>query len=260
MFTTVAAVVAVIYFFAAGSYLLVVLANKKSLTNVAQVLLFAALVGHVAALTVAVSNGGIGSLASIQRSLSVLALLIGLGFVTTKKLTSLGAVVVPFMFLLQCASVVAEPGAAVPDEIRSTLLTVHVSLALLGTASFALAAMAAGLYLVQEHNLKEKKFGPMFNRLPSVTVLDNISLRFITVGFPIYTLAIGLGAAFAWKVGEKGTEFHMQYPFAVTAWLIYAGIINARYTTGWRGRRAAYLTIAGFVGLGGVLTIYLLRG
>lgn len=260
VFTLVAIAVAVAYLLAGAGYLLVVLGDKERLSPLALGALIVALAGHVVALSIVVANDGFGGLGSIQRSLSVLALLIGVGFVTTKKFSSLGAVVVPFLFLLQCASVLAEPGAAVPEEIRGPLLTVHVALSLLGTAAFALATMSAALYLIQERNLKKKKFGPMFNRLPSVTVLDRISLRFITVGFPIYTLALGLGAFFAWKHGAQGAEFQIQYPFAVTTWLIYAGIIHARYTTGWRGRRAAYLTIAGLVGLATVLAIYLLRG
>jgi ABC-type uncharacterized transport system permease subunit len=96
----------------------------------------------------------------------------------------------------------------------------------------------------------------MFSRLPSVGVLDQTNLRLILIGFPVYTLAIALGGLWAW---DHNRTLQLQYLFAMVSWLIYAAILQARLTTGWRGRRAALLTLVGLVGLVGVLSSYLAR-
>ena len=46
---------------------------------------------------------------------------------------------------------------------------------------------------------------------------------------------------------------------ATITWLCYAGLLGGRLGLGWRGRRAAWVTVAGFVAALLVLTIYFVR-
>ena len=142
--------------------------------------------------------------------------------------------------------------------MKGTLLVVHIVTSLLGTAAFVLAAMVGVLYLIQDNNLKNKNFGPLFNRLPSVGVLDLVNLRLILFGFPVFTVAIALGGLWAWE-SSATLSLQIQYVFALLSWLVYAGILHARLTSGWRGRRAAKLSLLGLAGLGGVLLSYFVR-
>src|SRR5205085_11714307 len=87
--------------------------------------------------------------------------------------------------------------------------------------------------------------------------LDTMSHRLVWVGFPIFTIALVLGAIWVSKLGESLDR--PEYPLAAVTWLAFAGLLLARQVYGWRGRRAARLTRAGFAAAIAVLAIYLIR-
>ncbi len=63
-----------------------------------------------------------------------------------------------------------------------------------------------------------------------------------------------------WGVQLHDQLFTPQYSIAVAAWIMYAVLLVARVTAGWRGRRAAIMTLGGFVTSLTVLLIYFVRG
>jgi len=87
--------------------------------------------------------------------------------------------------------------------------------------------------------------------------LDRLSHRLIWVGFPIFTIALVLGAVWASQLAEDLTR--PEYPLAVVTWVFYAALLVARQIYGWRGRRAARLTLEGFATALAVLVVYLVR-
>jgi ABC-type transport system involved in cytochrome c biogenesis permease subunit len=65
-------------------------------------------------------------------------------------------------------------------------------------------------------------------------------------------LITGFGyASTAWK---SYWNWDPKEVFALVTWLIYAVLLHERLTVGWRGRRAAWLAIFGFLA---VLTTFL---
>jgi ABC-type uncharacterized transport system permease subunit len=134
-----------------------------------------------------------------------------------------------------------------------------VSASALGVVLFSLAFAVAVGYLVQERLLRRRKISGLFQRLPALDVLDALSLRFITIGFPFFTLGILTGAVWVIRRGDGFLSFLAPHGFAVLAWLFFAGVLLLRLTAGWRGKRAAMGTILGF--LCAVLTLlgYVLR-
>ena len=81
--------------------------------------------------------------------------------------------------------------------LQSHWLEIHIVLAFLGNAAFALAFGIGVMYLVQEHYVKSKNLGGLFGRLPSLQTLDEINYKLITIGFPLLTLAIITGVFWA---------------------------------------------------------------
>jgi ABC-type uncharacterized transport system permease subunit len=79
----------------------------------------------------------------------------------------------------------------------------------------------------------------------------------IWVGFPIFTIALVLGAIWVSKLGESLDR--LEYPLAGVTWIAYATLLVMRQVYGWRGRRAAKLTLVGFAAALAVLAIYLVR-
>jgi len=132
----------------------------------------------------------------------------------------------------------------------------HIALALGGLTAFSVSAGASGLYLWVERRLKSKRRPAPGARLPSLATLDALCLRGLLAGFPLYTLALLLGSARAFQ-GHGG--LHLSYVVSAGAWLVYGGVLQARLTAGWRGRRAAWLTIGSFVALLLVVAQYSVR-
>jgi cytochrome c-type biogenesis protein CcsB len=125
-------------------------------------------------------------------------------------------------------------------------LPVHVILLFIGDAAFALAAAVGIMYLIQERQLKQKKLGALFHRLPNIDVLDEINYRCLTIGFPLLTLGIITGAAWAQEAWGSYWSWDPKETWSLINWFFYAALLHGRLTVGWRGRRAAIWSIIGF--------------
>lgn len=165
------------------------------------------------------------------------------------KIKVAGAFLAPLSLLLVLPNVFrADPAAEVPPALLSPWSPVHISLAYLGQAGFAVATAMAVMYLLMERQLKRKSFGALFTRLPDLEVLDRLSVRFLSVGIALLTLAICTGALWAKQVW--GVYWMWSDPrslLTLITWVLYAALVHARFFAGWRGHRAAVLTVLGFV-------------
>jgi ABC-type uncharacterized transport system permease subunit len=173
------------------------------------------------------------------------------------KVPVVGALVVPGTMVLDVAARLT-PTAEIP-RAGSLLGTVHIVLATAGVALFAVAAGGAVVYLLAERNLKKHKTGFLSRGGPALETLDTLNRRCIVLGFPVFTVAMVTGAVWVARIPGAGV-FTPQYAIATIAWLLYAGLLLARVTAGWRGRKAAYTTLAGFAAAMTTLLIYFLRG
>jgi ABC-type uncharacterized transport system permease subunit len=172
------------------------------------------------------------------------------------RIPVVGALVVPVTMVLDVAARLSPSREAMHGV--SPLGLVHIVLATAGVALFAVAAGGAVIYLVEERNLKAHRAGRLFKRGPALETLDALNRRCVTFGFALFTVAMITGAV--WAVQLHATVFTPQYSIAVAAWIMYAVLLVARVTAGWRGRRAAIMTIGGFATSLTVLLIYFVRG
>ncbi|NDY42051.1 c-type cytochrome biogenesis protein CcsB [Dissulfurirhabdus thermomarina] len=164
-----------------------------------------------------------------------------------QRVKALGAFVTPLAAVLMVASSL-QP-AAVPDlppALRSYWLPVHATICLLGDAVFALAFCLAVMYLLQERQIKHKRLGGIFRRLPSLDVLDALNYRCLTLGFPLLTVGIVTGSIWAEQAWGSYWSWDPKETWSLITWLLYAALLHQRLTVGWRGRRAAIMTILGF--------------
>jgi cytochrome c-type biogenesis protein CcsB len=181
--------------------------------------------------------------------------LIYLVFQHRYKIVSLGAFVMPLVVLILFGAIVT-PGdiSSLSPALQSWWLPVHVAILFIGDGAFALAAIVGLIYLIQERQLKKKKLGALFNRLPNIEVLDEINYRCLTIGFPLLTLGIISGAAWAQTAWGTYWSWDPKETWSLITWFLYAGLLHGRLTVGWRGRRAAIWSIIGF---GSVLFTFL---
>jgi len=171
-----------------------------------------------------------------------------------------GAFVAPLALTFLVASRFVAVDAPEPSlRMRSAILPVHVTVNLLGDALFTLAFAAAVAYLVQENQVKKKRLGGVFLRLPPLDALDQAEHKFLLAGFPLLTIGILTGTIWARRVeGGVGADVGRAL-FGYATWLLFAAVLFLRAAAGWRGRRAAYGTIAGFGFAVVVLILYLLK-
>jgi ABC-type uncharacterized transport system permease subunit len=154
------------------------------------------------------------------------------------------AVMPPTVALFALAGVSGGAGAERRHEIGDVFLAFHVGLVLAAFAGFTLAAALAGLYLWQERRLKRRAPGLLRQRAPSQETLDRLTARAIAAAVPALTLGLAIGFA---RLGARGGGFDALMVLALAVWVAYAGFLLLRYEAGWRGRRSAYLAVAGLV-------------
>jgi ABC-type transport system involved in cytochrome c biogenesis permease subunit len=139
------------------------------------------------------------------------------------------------------------------------LLPVHIAVNVLGLAAFAIAFVVAVAYLIQEYQIKQKRLGGPFRRLPPLDLLDSVGVASVTIGFPLLTIGIVSGVVFARRLAEQTWSPSAQQTLAFVAWIVFAAVLVLRVAAGWRGRRAAIGTILGFASSVTVLVVYLVR-
>jgi cytochrome c-type biogenesis protein CcsB len=186
--------------------------------------------------------------------LAWLTAIAGLIVIVRLRMPVIGIYVAPIVMVLLAfgAATIQTARLAMPQSLRSAWLPVHVTFALLGYALFVLAAVVSLVYLVYERRLKAKRpLLPTDERTPSLEKLDRISYRLLGWGFLMLSLAIVTGAIWADAIWGHFWSWDPAETWTLLIWLLYAGLLESRLTVGWRGRRAATLTIAVFTVLVG---------
>jgi len=115
-----------------------------------------------------------------------------------------------------------------------------------GLAALVLNFDSAIMYLLQERQLKARRPGTFYYRMPSLETLDRLTLMTLTAAFPFLTVGLALGfvrAGRAWGRDLVGDPLAL---FSLVMWLVYAATLSGRVIGHWHGRRAAYFSIAGF--------------
>jgi cytochrome c-type biogenesis protein CcsB len=163
------------------------------------------------------------------------------------RIMVLGSFVVPFStFLMIISSTIPISPITVRPIFKGFWLPLHVATALLGDAIFAIAFIAGVMYLIQEHQIKTKRLGAFYSRLPSLNSLDSINYQAINYGFLLLTIGMITGSIVA--QGSHGSYWlwDPKEVWSLITWLCYAALLHQRMAVGWRGRRSALMSIGCF--------------
>ena len=115
-------------------------------------------------------------------------------------------------------------------------------------ASFALSCAVSIIYLIKlKRKEKGEKEGALTSLFPSLDSLDELAYKTIVVGFPLLTIGIVTGAAWANYAWGSYWSWDPKETWSLITWFVYAIFLHARVTRDWRGRRTAILSILGFV-------------
>ncbi|MGW8161068.1 MAG: c-type cytochrome biogenesis protein CcsB [Desulfobulbales bacterium] len=160
---------------------------------------------------------------------------------------NLGSFVSPLVTILMIVATFSSRAIiGLPPALKSAWLPIHASIAIMANGFLALAFCGGIMYLLQERELKKKRFGLFYTRLPSLESLDNLNNHCLAVGFPLLTLGIITGSLWAKQAWGAYWQWDPKETWSLITWFLYAALLHQRFTVGWRGRRAAIMTIVGF--------------
>lgn len=239
-----------------------VLSKKYTLFRASLVAVVAGFACHVAAIIMRAAELNYMPLTQRHESFSFFAALAMLGYLIAYaryRIVSLSVFVFPVVFLLTfIANIAYDPSASsIPDAINNNWIYIHTPLIFLGYAALSITFAGSIMYLIQEHGLKSKYRSGFYDRLPPLEVCDDLTYHSLAIGFPLITLGIVSGALWAQLEWGQFWGTDLKIVLSLFTWLIYLVLIYYRLITGWRGKRAAYLAVAGFIG---VLISYLGAG
>ncbi len=164
------------------------------------------------------------------------------------RLEVMGVVILPLVVALMLMTLLIPAGQAeIPDRFRSLARAVHIIPAVLGVGALFLTFAASLLYLIQERALKAHRPVTFFLRLPSLERCERLGHVSLSLGFLLLTFVIATGAAAATLGAPGDWQWVLREKWALAAWLLFAAVMYDRvFSGGWRGRKAAYLSILGF--------------
>ena len=168
------------------------------------------------------------------------------------KYQAVGAFVVPFALLGMAWAQLGLHSGIDPlvPALQSNWLLYHVITCFLGYASFAVACGVSIMYLIKarhESATGNVSAGSIIALFPSAKILDDLNYKAIMIGFPLLTLGIITGAAWANYAWGTYWSWDPKETWSLIVWFIYAAFLHARITRGWVGKRAAVLSIIGFI-------------
>lgn len=202
------------------------------------------------------------------------------------KVRTLGGFVLAFSVFTMAVAVMflyVGPGPLVP-ALNSYWIKIHVIAAIVGSSLFAIGCIVTMLYLVQERRERraaaamapirggsirggsvdldgappdfeagaDEPVGSLASRrsrLPPAAALDRIAYRTIAFAFPIWTFSLISGAIWAEEAWGRYWGWDPKEAWSFITWVVFAGYLHARATSGWKGRRAAVIALVGFASL-----------
>jgi ABC-type uncharacterized transport system permease subunit len=170
-------------------------------------------------------------------SMILIYLLIGSSY----RLSLLGVITAPFVSILNIWALLA-PDRALPAGHPSVnpWLEAHTSFSIVACGAFALAGVAGLMYLFQERQLKTRKPGSIFFRLPPISTLTIANSRLLWLGFILFTVGLGSGFFIGQEVDWR------KVAWSVLVWALYGGILLGRLLHTMGAKWIATLSIIAF--------------
>jgi ABC-type uncharacterized transport system permease subunit len=169
-------------------------------------------------------------------------------------------------FTLQFVASAFTTGVADPDPLlKDPGFAGHVVLVLLAYTALAMSFVYAVLYLVLARQLGRHQFGLLFRRMPSLDVLERMSVGAVEMGVPLLFASLVLGHLWMYSLADRvapelAAALSPYDPKILISWVILlgytVGLVGYRFL-GWRGRRMNVMAVTAFVVV--VVTMGLVR-
>ncbi len=227
-------------------YFITLLAQKEKYGKLASTVLKGAFLLHTAALVTRGIGAGRMPLSNQYEFATSFAWGIALFLIIFErkyKYSAIGAFVVPILFLIiGYAAMQNKEVRPLMPALQSGWLAIHVSMAIIGYGSFAVACGVAAMYLVKRKHPENTKV-----KLPEAKELDLISYRAIMLGYMFLTLTIITGGLWAQKAWGRYWAWDPKETWSLITWFIYTAYLHMRKVKGMKDEKAARFAIIGFI-------------
>lgn len=135
--------------------------------------------------------------------------------------------------------------------VDSAWKTFHLGSVYAGMLFFAIASIAGVMYLHVQRQLRNPQSGSSTRPFASLETIERLIIRTAAIGFALLTIGLITGLVIVTSDPNQrlgaGWWYSPKVVLAGAVWVIYAIVMNVKYTTNFRGARAAWLSIAGLV-------------
>jgi ABC-type uncharacterized transport system permease subunit len=241
-----------LYVAAFAIYILVFLRDHATPKRLARPVLVVAVLANLIYITTFTTHFGHIPMVTVHQVLGNVGFAVAATYLWVQSRTQTpysGPFVLSLVVLCQLVSLVnPRLDHEVPEVLNSLMFSVHVSNAVLGYSALALAGIYGLVYLLLYKEMRIKRFGLFFHRLPPLAVLDQMNFYAAAVGFVFLTVAIATGITWAVHV-YRDQILDPKLVVGVITWLFYGATVFGRRYRSWRVPRFAYSSSIGFVAL-----------
>jgi cytochrome c-type biogenesis protein CcsB len=240
-----------LYLLGTLGYILFIIFQIKPMARISYGLLLLGFITHTLAIGLWTIQTGYLPVYNLRESLSFFAwAIIGVYLVIQIRfnILVLGSFLSPLAAVMMISSsFISTQTGPISPLLQNVWLMVHVIFIFAGNGVFAVAFLAGVMYLLQERQIKSKRLGHLYHRLPALEVLDALSYNCLILGFPLLTLGMLSGSIFAQYTLGTFWRWDPKEVWSLITWLLYAALLHGRLVSGWRGRRSALISIVGFL-------------
>ena len=167
------------------------------------------------------------------------------------RLRFLGAFASPLLFVLGVFALIPDMD---PEIVKGTkhnfsgaLGSLHKALLLLSFGAFGLSAVAAAMFLTQEHDLKLHRFRAILSMLPPLQRLEQTMARLSWVGFGLLTLGLGVSSAYHFQPSKTVSLGDPMVIWMLVVWVFYSVLLLLHWRQAQSGKRFAWGALGSFV-------------
>ncbi len=249
--TTLNILLPLLYLLAFSVYLFDFFNEKKLMSNSKRIVLFITLIFHTFYLISRMIEYNHPPITNKFEIFSIIAFSIGFSYFILELMTDIratGAFIIFFSLVFQTvSSIFIENTYIVPEVLRNRMLGLHVVNALLGYSGITISAVYGLLFMLLYKNLRSNKFGLIFNRLPSLEILEKLSFYSAVIGFVLLTLAITIGIIWLPLAFPNFSYLDLKLVGTLFVWLIYGLGIAGKLFGNLHGKKVILFSLIGFI-------------
>ncbi len=219
--------------------------------NSKRLFLFITLLVHICYLLLRTIKFDHPPITNVFEIFTIIAFAISFSYFILELLTDIrgtGPFIIVFSILFQIISSFLIPDELfVREVLKNNLLGFHVFTALLGYSAITISAVYGFLFLMLYKEIKTNRFGLIYERMPSLEILEKLSFYSSVIGLIMLTIAIIIGVIWLPQAFPKFSYGDPKLIGTAIVWILYGIGILSKFLGKWRGKKVVTLSIVGFI-------------